>query len=221
MKTKILLSLVILFFAVVTVNAQITEGRYFLGGSIGFSTSNSKNSQSADGQGNSLYTNIQLGKVIKDNTVAGVLLSYGYSNNGLSNVISTKVTRYGAGVFYRKYKTIAKDFYFFGEADALYNYSKNRQGILQVGNNGTINTNNAGSLSFTPGLSYFIFRRIQMELLMQNIISISYTTSKNETTYPGSSSIETDKSNAFSANINVNSSLLNNFAIGFKFLLGK
>src|SRR6185312_3053069 len=182
MKTKILLSLVILFFAVVTVNAQITEGRYFLGGSIGFSTSNSKNSQSADGQGNSLYTNIQLGKVIKDNTVAGVLLSYGYANNGLSNVISTKVTRYGAGGFYRKYKTIAKDFYFFGEAEALYNYSKNRQGILQVGNHGTITTNNAGSLSFTPGLSYFIFRRIQMELLMQNIISISYTTSKNETT---------------------------------------
>lgn len=221
MKSKILLSFAILFFTAITTNAQITEGKYLLGGSFGFSNSNSKNSQTAGGESNSLYTNIQLGKVIKDNTVAGVILSYGYSNNGLTNIASAKVNRYGGGVFYRKYKPIVKDFYFFGEADALYSYSKNKQGILQIGNNSTISTNNAGSLSFTPGLSYSIFKRIQMELLMQNVISISYAAVKNETTYPGSSSIATDKTNGFSANVNVNSSLLNNFAIGFKFLLGK
>lgn len=142
MKTKILLPLTIFFFAPIAANAQINEGRYLLGGS--FSFSNSQNPQITGAQSQSLYTNIQLGKVIKDNTVAGIMLSYGYSNNGTSS----KSDRYGADVFYRKYKSIAKDFYLFGETDALYNYSKSTQGNFEVGNNATRSISNGGYLSF-------------------------------------------------------------------------
>ena len=147
------------------------------------------------------------------------IYSYTYTS---SNIPVIRVDQYGAGVFYKKYKPIAKDFYLFGEADALYSYSKNKNGNFQVGHDGTRFASNLGSLSFTPGLSYSIFKRIQMELLMQNLFSISYTAVKTETTFTTSTStILTEKSNNFSANVNVNSNLGNSFAIGFKFLLGK
>lgn len=215
MKTKILLSFAIFFCAAITTNAQINEGRYLLGGSIGFTST--KNQQGTGTKSESFNTNIQFGKVIKDNTVAGIILSYGNSN---SNSIY-KSNQYGAGVFYRKYKSIAKDFYLFGEADAAYNYIKNTQGNLQIGNDASIYTSNGGSLSFTPGFSYSICKRMQMELSMQNLFSIGYSNAKNETTSTGTSTISTTKSNGFGANVNLNSSLLNNFGIGFKFLLGK
>lgn len=215
MKTKILFLLAIFFCSAIMVNAQINEGRYLLGGSVSFNSA--KNPQITGSQSQSLYTNIQLGKVIKDNTVAGILLSYGYSNNGPS----AKSNQYGAGVFYRIYKSIAKDFYLFGEADALYNYSKNTQGNFQAGNSGIRYINNGGLLSFTPGISYSVCKRMQMELLMQNLVSLSYGVSKTETKSIGSNTISTSKSNSFSANANLNSNLLSNFGIGFKFFLGK
>jgi|SRR6185437_4327183 len=219
MKIKILLSFAIFFCAAITTNAQINEARYLLGGS--FSFSNSKNLQPMESKTQSLSTNIQLGKVIQDNAVAGIILSYGYTYTS-SNIPVIRVDQYGAGVFYRKYKLIAKDFYLFGEVDALYSYSRNKTGNFQVGHDGTRFASNLGSLSFTPGLSYSICKRIQMELLMQNLVSLSYAAIKTETTFTtGPSTITIGKANSFSANVNVNSSLLDNFGIGFKFLLGK
>ena len=59
MKTKILLSFTILFFAAITTNAQISEGKYLLGGSFNFYSSDNPKSNSSN-------LNIQLGKAIKE-----------------------------------------------------------------------------------------------------------------------------------------------------------
>ena len=214
MKTKILLSFAIFFCAAITTNAQINEGRYLLGGSASY---NSSNGQPYSNPGySSLNTNIQFGKVVKDNTVAGVILSYGYTNNGSTN----KSNQFNAGVFYRKYKTLAKNFYFFGEGDVLYSHSTFNQ-QFDIGNNGYKGISNGGIASFTPGISYSVCKRMQMELLMPNLISVSYTGVKTENSIAGTNSIFTTKGHAFSANANFNSNLLTNFGIGFKFFLGK
>jgi hypothetical protein len=134
---------------------------------------------------------------------------------------SNKTNLYNAGLFYRKYKSLAKGFYFFGELDGEYNYSKTTQGIFEIGNNAQRYTSNGGSVSFTPGVSYSIFKKMQIELSMPSMLSVSYGTLKTETLTPSTASISTEKGNSFSASANFNSSLLNNFAIGFKFLLGK
>ncbi|HEY5463950.1 MAG TPA: hypothetical protein VIJ95_11890 [Hanamia sp.] len=215
MKTKILLSFAIFFCAAITSNAQINEGSYLLGGSIGFNSS--KNQNGNIGKNESFNTNIQFGKVIKDNNVAGIILSYGYTNN----TTSYKSYQYGAGVFYRKYKPLAKGFYFFGEADAVYNYSRATYEPFQIGSDGSRYTYNTGTLSFTPGISYAICKRMQMELSMLNLFSVSYGGTKTENSSSTSSSISTTKGNNFSAGVNLNSNLVNNFGIGFKFLLGK
>jgi hypothetical protein len=215
MKTKILLSFSIFFCAAITANAQITKGKYLLGGSASYT--NSKNQQGSGSKYESFNTNIQFGKVIKDNTAAGIILSYGYYNNGPEN----KTNVYSAGIFYRKYKPLAKGFYFFAELDGVYNYSKNTEGHFEIGNNAQRYTSNAGIISFTPGISYSVCKRMQMELLMPNLASISYGNTKTEYTSTSTTSVLTVKGNIFSANANFNTSFLNNFGIGFKFLLGK
>ena len=214
MKTKILLSFAILVCAAMTAHAQINKGRYLLGGSIGVSSSVIHQSTEMKNEG--LGTNIQFGKVIKDNTVAGIIRSYGYNSGP-----QYKMNQFGAGVFYRKYKPLSKDFYFFWEADALYNYSKSTQGNFQIGDNAQRQISNGGSLSFIPGISYAICKRMQIELVMQNLVSLSYGVEKNEATNTGTSTISSAKTNNFSASINLNSGLLSNFGIGFKFFLGK
>lgn len=168
----------------------------------------------------SLYTNFLFGKAVKENNVVGVILSYNYSNNYYNNNQDTKNTQYSAGVFYRKYKRLIKDLYFFGEVDALYHHGESTPGYTQNGNYFSRSISNGGSVSFIPGISYAVCKRMQLELLMPNIIGISYSHTKTDyinTPAPPSSG----EGNSFSFNTNLNANLLNSFGIGFKFLLGK
>jgi hypothetical protein len=217
MKTKILPALAILLFAAASSNAQITKGKYLLGGSLSYSNSQDVPYNGSPAQ-KSFSSNIQIGKVVKENTVAGLILSYSFANNG---VATYKSNLYSAGIFYRKYKPLTKGLYFFGEVDAVYDYSKNTQGKFQIGSDASRYTTNGARISFVPGLSYAVCKKLQMELSMPNLLNLSYGRVKNETTSTNTQEIVTSKANNFYANANLNANLLNNFAIGFKFLLGK
>lgn len=215
MKKKILLAFAIFFCAATITNAQINKGRFLLGGSASYNSGT--NEQYSPQKYESLNTNIQFGKVVKDNTVEGIILSYGYSKN----ISVTKSNQFSAGVFYRKYKTLANNFYFFGEGDAVYSNSTATSGQFQIGSNGYKNFSNGGIISFTPGISYSVCKRMQMELLMPNLISLSYAGVKTEGTSINTTSISTTKGHSFSANANLNTNLLSSFGIGFKFFPGK
>lgn len=223
MRTKILLLFAIFIWAVPESNAQINTGRYLTGG--GFNMHNAKYSEPYPApKVESLNTNIQFGKVIRENTIAGLILSYGYSNYYYSTDAPdsnfSKSNQYNAGVFYRKYKSLLRGFYFFGEADAAYFHRKNKQYFQSVGQ-GSRSVTNGVLASFNPGISYAVWKRMQIELLIPDIIMLSYShvkTDYNTTTPP---SAPNKKGNIFSVNTNLNSNLLSSFAIGFKFLLGK
>jgi uncharacterized membrane protein (Fun14 family) len=85
-----------------------------------------------------------------------------------------------------------------------------------------LNISNGGVISFVPGLSYQLCKKMQVELIMLNVVSLSYVHIKtvynanNNNVAPGDYS-----GNSFGFNANLNSNLLSNFGIGFKFLLGK
>jgi hypothetical protein len=223
MRTKILLLFAIFFCVALASNAQINTGRYLLGGS--FNIYNAKNFQpSSNSKFKSLNANIQFGKVVKENTVVGLILSYGYSNYYYTNTPDyTKINQSRAGIFYRKYKGLAKDFYFFGEVDAAYSHTENTQAYFQNGTQtqGSKSISDGGSASFVPGISYAVGKRMQIELLMPDIIQLSYSHIKtdyyNSTVPPPLD----QKGNIFSFNTNLNANLLSNFGIGFKFFLGK
>ena len=217
MKTKILSAVAILLIAITGANAQITQGKYLLGGSISYSNEQDVQYNGSPAQ-KFFSSNIQIGKVLKENTVAGLILSYSFANNGLDTY---KVNQYSVGVFYREYKPLTKGLYFFGEADAVYDYSRNTQGKFEIGSDATRYTTNGARISLVPGLSYAVWKKLQMELSMPNLLNLSYDRVKDERTFTNSQQIVTSKANNFNANATLNASILNNFAIGFKFLLGK
>ena len=217
MKTKILSALAILLIAATGTNAQITKGKYLLGGSVSYSNYQDVQYNPTPAQ-KYFSSNIQIGKVLKENKVAGLIVSYSFANNGLATY---KLNQYSAGVFYRKYKPLTKGLYFFGEADVVYNYSRNKQGKFEIGSEGSRYTANGVKISLVPGLSYAVWKKLQMELSMPNLLNLSYARVKDEKNFTNSQQIVASKANNFSANATLNASLLNNFAIGFKFLLGK
>ena len=111
MKSKILLTATILFCVVLSGKAQFNKGQFFLGGSLAFSNSKNTAIPSNDYINNYFCANVQIGQLIKDNTVLGVIVSYNNSNNHLiryPDSIYNKVNGINAGVFYRKYKRIIK-----------------------------------------------------------------------------------------------------------------
>jgi hypothetical protein len=225
MKTKFLLTAVILFFVAFTANAQIDKGAVLLGGGVSYYSykSDQPNYYYANSQNKSVGANIQIGKAVNKNDVAGLILSYNYNKVNAINYPDSnayKNNQYGVGIFYRKYKKLLKDFYFFGEIDGEYTHSENLQQNLQNGADKSKTTSDGGRISFVPGLSYQLCKMMQVELTMQNIVSASYvhfkTNYANITIPPGPY-----KGNNFSFNANLNSGFLSNFGIGFKFLLGK
>ena len=225
MSSKILLSFPVFFCITFTSHAQIDKGRYLLGGSLSYyGTKNVHPNNFYNYDYESLYTNIQLGKVVKNNTVVGLIISYGNSDSHPTNFPDSnysKSTQYSAGVFYRKYKRLFTSFYIFGEVDAAYVHSDNAQGYLQNQSDRLKNISDGGTVSFVPGISYGLFRRMQVELSMPNIISLSYSHFKTENGNIILPSNRRSQGNSFSLNASLNSSLLYNFGIGFKFLLGK
>ncbi len=223
MKQKFLPLLIAFYFSTTYSIGQISSGKILLGGSIGYAgNNNSEPSQpNSSSDYNNFYSNIQVGKFVKENTAAGLFLSYNYVENSYYSNPLNKSSDYGAGVFYRKYKSLSRNFYFFGEGDASYSYSKNKQSLYQNGTRVTndIIVSNRGSLSFIPGISYSVWKKMQVELLMPNILSISYAHTNTKYFYTNPTSTVINEGNNFSANANLNSNFLSNFAIGFKFIL--
>lgn len=211
MKTRILFSFAILFFISIASNAQISKGRYLLGGSSTYNNSELNNS-------NNTTSNIQFGKVIKENTVVGVMGSIYAAKTHNANSELT-VYNYSAGVFYRKYKPLGKNFYFLQEVDATYQHSRGFNSFY-YDSQSLLEKSNGAVLSYIPGISYSVMKRMQIELTMPYLANVSFTNYKTvDSQLPAGASPQ--KANVFSANINLNSSLLGNFGIGFKFLLGK
>jgi hypothetical protein len=213
MKSKFLLLIAFTFCTTIAANAQIKEGEYILGGAINFN--NSKYPGASSSGTTASISNIQFGKVIDDNSVIGIVGSVSGNNNK-----GFKIYQYSAGIFYRNYKSLSNNFYFFWETDASFQHSSNMQTFFSDINQNLETQSNGVAFNFIPGLSYSVSKKFQVELSMPNIAGISYT---------GISTIESDlppgiqhqSSNNFSANINLSNNILNNFGIGFKFFIGK
>jgi hypothetical protein len=130
MRTKILLMVVTLFCIAATSNAQLTKGNYLLGGTLSYGNVKNTSIPNNDYTSNYFGANVQPGQLIKNNTVLGVIISYSSYNShvtGYPDSNYNKGNAISAGVFYRKYKKLIKNLYFFGEVDGIYSHSKSSQ----------------------------------------------------------------------------------------------
>jgi hypothetical protein len=200
------------FFA----NAQIKEGSILVGGQASYSHTSAKNSN-ADATQKQDYGIIDLsvGKAIKENKVVGIHLEFApgtsdQTSNG--NVIyKSKSTGYGAGVFYRQYKTLAKDFYFFIEGGANFFYSEQNTKDT-TGTKIQKITSSAAQIYLAPGISYKVLKNLHLEVSIPQLFSLQYTKSKAR--YMG---VQSSQNNlTFSSNLNAAS--LDHLSVGFRFI---
>lgn len=219
MKQKFLLSTLFVCMFIVSTQAQIGKGSAWLGGNIGFSQSKSDNVTSPDRKTQVIQFNPSVGTAIKENLIAGI--SLGYSENTdketNSNGSYTKTTAkyYGGGIFIRRYIPVVTRLYLIGDATAYYNSGKETRNEVYntVNNKVTTKSWNTG-LSFTPGISYGLTKKVQLETGFNSLFSVGYGKSKRNLAGSGSSK---ETSESFSAGINLENK--STFYIGFRFLI--
>jgi len=217
MNRKLLLSLVLVCTFIASANAQIGKGSAWLGGNIGYSQSKSDNVNSPDQKIQVLQINPSVGTAIKENLIAGISLGCreNTQKNTNSNGSYTKNTTkyYGGGIFIRRYIPVVTRLYLIGEATAYYNSGKETSTEVNntVRNKVTTKSWNT-DLSFTPGISYGLTKKVQLETGFNSLFSAGY--GKSKTNLPGSSKVTSE---SFSAGINLENK--STFYIGFRFLI--
>lgn len=189
------------------------KGSKLLGGNIGFS------SQKQDNGFPNLktsYTSFDIspvyGVAVKDNLFVGVSLGYGFGinrnwNGNLSMVDSTKRNSFSYGVFVRKYRPLKNNFSLFLQGGITGSNSKevyeNQQPISDY-----YRKSFGLNASITPGISYQITPKLQIESGFSNILGVGY----NETSY------QNFKETAFAAYTSL-SNFSSSLYFGFRLLL--
>jgi hypothetical protein len=206
---------------IVSTRAQIGKGSVWLGGSIGFNQSKADNTPGIGHQKIKAFNvSPAIGIAIKENLIAGVRL--GYSKNTSENNptptshYNNTTENYGGGIFIRRYVPVINRLYIFGEGTASYARSKITKDELY--NNETRAMENKGwstSLGFTPGVSYGITKKLQLETGFNSLFGMSYGKSKE--TNPDIPSGNKGTSEGFSAGISLENA--STFYIGFRVLL--
>jgi len=125
---------------------------------------------------------------------------------------------YGAGIFIRKYKQIAKSgFSMFVQGAFDVNYNSNKYESSSGNTFFDKSKNYSLAISAYPGISYTISKKLQLQTGFNNLLSLGYFSEKREIT--GTSNDYSLKTKG----INVNTSL-NNFSslyLGFRLLISK
>lgn len=207
----------ITFFSL-TAHSQVRKGTLLVGGQLSYTDSKVDwVTSQPDQKFNRAIIGINVGTAFRENRVVGFYGQYSHirdRNNFYPGYLyNTDGNTYNAGIFLRQYKKLARDFYFFGEMGAGY-VGADRTDTEIATNNKTTYRLSGGEFYLTPGLSYRIYKKLQLELLIPRIASLEYGVTKNTT--PGNNnSKETD----FNFNSSLSASLLNSVGIGFRFVL--
>jgi len=211
---KFLLSLFTIISIASSLHAQIGKGSLWLGGGVGYSKSEN-NDTSYPYTMKTLSINPSIGIAISDNLIVGVTLSYSIIDDNASRnyYLNSKNKQYGGGIFVRQYIPVVNRLYIFGEGDATYTTFKFDKTIDDGNRSHTYNKGWTCAISFYPGVSFALTKKLQIEAGFNNLLSIQYTKRKNnENSFYGEF-----HSNNFNARLNLENGAA--FTLGFHLLL--
>lgn len=197
-------------------SAQIPKGSIFIGGDLVYHSTNASDLNNVPTMKSRTFGIFPaVGFAVKDNLLTGIKLIYTSGRSETNgNTIQTN-NSWGAGLFLRKFKRIAKsDFYLFLQGDLSAGVGKEmirENTIDQV----KINSNYY-NFGIYPGVNYRLSKRVLLETGLNSFFMIGYSkykriqgqTSPAETTY-----------NNFSISTSLGG--LNEFFVGIKLLLSK
>lgn len=201
-----LLTIAILIFASIT-KAQITKGSTFIGGQISVYTNKSTTDGATTQKEHSIFISPAVGTAIRQNLIAGIDLTYGYSSsyNGI-----TKGNTFGGGFFLRKYFAISNRFNFFVQGRSGYSHSKLESA---PSNYSYTYTSDVANLGLYPGVSFRLNRVLHIEAGLNNLALFSYSHSTNK-----QASSPNQSSNNFSFSTSTTGT---NMAFALRFIIPK
>lgn len=202
------LTLIVLVIASIA-NAQIQKKTIQVGGSVGFSRSSTKNT-TENAHSNSFNFSPSAGKFYAVNRLVGVNLSISRTT------FSDKVRNwnfYGAGVFLRQYLPLGKSFYAFAEEGAGANFAKYKN---YSGTNLQSVKSSSGQVYFNPGLAYTLTKRLQLEVALPQLASISYTHYKMTDEI---SPLQNTTSDSFGLSTGLSQNVLGYLSFGMKWII--
>lgn len=123
---------------------------------------------------------------------------------------------FSPGLFYRRYASLGKNFYLFGEGAVYYSHGKQINEALSFVSKSTQKSNSVG-LNLYPGVAFAVNRKIHLEVGLNNLLDFNYGSSNIESISSGTTN--TSKSSGFSFSTNVSTSAP--LSVGFRFVLGK
>lgn len=202
-----------------TPQAQIKKGSLFLGGNISFlSVKNDIDlPQPLLQKQKSISIQPLAGKAIRDNTIIGIYISFGYAqSDNINNSLASKTNQYAGALFLRKYKSLLAGFSLFGETDLRFLH----EGRTYYRSNQTDNTKGPTiGVSFYPGLSYAVNKKLQLETAFGRLFDISYT--HENRLVKGSDGRTNAKSTINFFNVQTILNNISNFTLGFRLLISK
>lgn len=213
---KTLLTIVLFFSFSFIASAQFNKGDVLLGGQLSYNTTKNNFVSIPIQKINSGNFTVSTGLAVSSNSVFGINLSYmpsSQSNNpSNSGYYDYKNTGYSAGLFYRMYKTLGKEFYLYGEAG--FNYIGSRSSTKDItGSENSTGSTNGGNLYIMPGVAYRISKKFFLELSIPNLFTANYNSAKS------TASGTTTSQDYFSVGANLSSNTLSNLGIGFRLVL--
>ena len=216
MKANFLLSLILVSCSFTICNAQIKKGTISLGGDLSFYTNSSSTQGSSDNsKQNNLNLSPSIGKAVKDNLVFGIDLSYVHSfSKSENNIVKNSGNSFNAGVFLRKYLTLGKGFYLFGQGTAEVGYGTAKTSYQNSSMYKSETKSFGTALAFYPGASYAISKKFQVEAGFRNLVYAGYSHSEQETTQAPNSTTTKSKGNSFQIGTTANS--ITSFTMGFR-----
>jgi hypothetical protein len=166
---------------------------------------------------------ISVGKALNVNTIIGIDLSYlptsinNYQAYGPA-LLEYKSNGYAVGIFYRKYKSLGKEFYLFGEGSASYSWSdqsgKDSTGVKLLSGSSW----NAG-IDLFPGIAYGISKHFFLELTIPDLFVARYYKSNSVNQYGTVSDVQTSKNDQLFISTSLSSNPLDALGIGFRLIL--
>jgi hypothetical protein len=217
MKLKCLLSLLALT-CVLTSRAQIEKGSVLTGSNIGYSQGKLKYEKSvATTKSNTFTISPSVGVAIKENLVAGVRFAYSKQTQKTThepnNTVDVNNKNYGGGIFLRRYVPLVNRLYVFGEGTAAYTNIKQTSTQTYYNSKNEQKTKGYSTgLSITPGISYGVSKKFQIEGGFNSLFSATYLKTKSTGTVSN-----TQKIDLFSVGIGQDDESM--FYVGFKFVL--
>jgi hypothetical protein len=199
-------------------NAQIKKHSILLGGQLFYYNEKNKidhfNQKAESGS-----IGISLGKALRENFVAGINLNYSplkltnfFSG---SDTVTTTYNRVDIGAFFREYKKLANDFNFFAQVEGAFIRANQKDNYTASGD--VRATQRGGFISLTPGISYRVFKKVQLELTIPNILSAQYLVTKFDSQNPQIKSSKREQI-LFYSNLNTNTPI-NWLGVGFRFII--